>query len=84
MSTNTQDQNDQAYVPETNWSREGTLVYSLAFSGRYRKGEPLMENAVMVNVSGHRDHATPEQLERIADRIQQILNEEMPPQAASE
>ena len=53
------------------WQTEGTTVYLLRETGRYFRGEPLMENELTIQVSGKR---TKEECEELARIIRDFLN----------
>lgn len=66
------------FHPDTEWKRDGRLVYCLAQYGWHR-GQPQYENAVTVNVVANTKYLSQEDAEKIAAYIRAVLNEKLPP-----
>lgn len=56
-----------AGVVETEWLRDGNLLYTLEQTG-WRKGEPVLENRLMIRVDRGR-HASQEEVEALTSRL---------------
>jgi len=61
------------YTPETEWLRDGDLIYTLKQDG-WRKGDPVMQNDVMIRVEGRK--VPPAQLYEIIESVRKHLNKE--------
>ena len=64
----------KTYKPESSFqaTADGSLVYNLRATGRFRNGQEQWENDVAISITAHQ--ITDEQRADIADAIRELMN----------